>query len=248
MAAVALRDFISQNFNSRDVVCVFLMHAARHMERLGISMRIDAEFDRLLKVNKENRHHKWFSVMPMFDPRYAQLDSFERGFWLEGLSRDGKTVVAQSARRYNLPQANLRNEIETLSFFYSDPDTQKGEGEQCACTAPAAEYINLRVCYSGGTWVHPDYRGRELAAMLPRISRSLSLLLWDTDFTISLVDPILIEKGVVRRYGYTRVERGVAWRGNPGQGDLDLALIWMDRPELLSDLHKATEIAVQDLV
>lgn len=247
MAAITLRRFLDNRFDPRDAVCIFLDNAEKHVRSRGIILYIDNNFDRLIEVNKENREHNWFAVMPMFDPSVTALNDWDRGFWMEGRTMDGKTVSSQSARFYNLPMTSLAEKLSSLEFFYDEPEKSKGSTEACSVSAPSARHIRQRVCYSGGTWAHPKFRGKELASLLPRISRSVAMMLWDTDYTISLVDPILIEKGIVRKYGYKRVEAGVEWRGNPGQGDLDLSLVWMDRPEMLTDLASSMAIEVQAL-
>ncbi len=43
-------------------------------------------------------------------------------------------------------------------------------------------------------------------------------------------------KGVVARYGYPRVERGVDWLNSYRGHILDFYLLWMDRSELINDL------------
>lgn len=104
------------------------------------------------------------------------------------------------------------------------------------CSALAATIITGRVCYSGGGWLRPDKRGGDLMAIFPRISRALALLQWETDCTVSFVEPDLVEKGVVARYGYRLIEPGLTWRGSDVHGDVDLCLCWMDRRMLLNDL------------
>jgi hypothetical protein len=92
------------------------------------------------------------------------------------------------------------------------------------------------VCYSGGAWYHPDYRGMGLASIIPRLSRTIAYSNWNTDFTISVAESVLIEKGVVARYGYTRVEEGLDWLNSFIGHLMNLHLLWMDRNEMLNDL------------
>jgi len=224
---------------TEDVMKTFLFQAVRSVLDLGVQLYLHTDFNRLFEVNRQNRDH-WFPIMPMFDPNCSALDGVHSGFWIEGRSRNGRTVVAQCARHYYLPESSVADELTSMRFFYSDPLVFAAPKEKCACTAPSAQMLANHVCYSGGTWFHPDYRGRDLASLLPRISRTLALLLWQTDYTLSLVEPVLIEKGIVGRYGYRNMEAGVDWTGSPIHGDLFLHVIWMDRPTLLQDLVKRT--------
>jgi GNAT superfamily N-acetyltransferase len=114
---------------------------------------------------------------------------------------------------------------------------QKQPTERCLVTAPCARTIQGRVVFSGSTWVRPDYRGQGLASILPRISRAYAFTRWYSDITMSMVRRKLVEGGVVRAYGYSRVEYSVHWLGS-AKGDLELAVVWMDRDELLTDMER----------
>ena len=92
------------------------------------------------------------------------------------------------------------------------------------------------VCYSGGAWYHPDFRGTGLASIIPRLSRTIAYSRWNTDFTISVAESVLVEKGVVARYGYSRVEEGLDWLNSFIGHLMNLRLLWMDRNEMLKDL------------
>ena len=102
--------------------------------------------------------------------------------------------------------------------------------------SPSAGTIKGRVVFSGSTWIHPDYRGRDLPQILPRISRALALSRWNTDFTISLVTMALVEKGIAAAYGYKNVEPGVEWLGSAVSPRYLGALVWMPQADLLSDI------------
>ncbi len=78
--------------------------------------------------------------------------------------------------------------------------------------------------------------GGGLASIIPRLSRAIAYSRWNTYFTISVVEPVLVDKGVVARYGYTRVEEGIDWLNSFRGHMFNICLIWMDRTELLNDL------------
>ena len=146
--------------------------------------------------------------------------------------------MTQAARRYSLWDSSLQQALTSLELYYDDPGRSQNEREVCACGAPSADLLSGVIAYSGAGWARVDWRGRGAAAVLPRLSRMLAQRLWDQDYTISLVDPVLIEKGVVRSYGYRRAEAGVHWINSASQGSLNLALVWMTRAELLQDLAR----------
>lgn len=206
--------------------------------RNGLSLILHGDLAGLPEVNASYRHLGWFGLMPMFNPaRYAGGEAF----WIEGRDRDGRCLAVQAARHYHL-KGSLTEAIENLSLFYS-PHERGGAGESCVCTVPEAERITGSLVYSGSTFAHPDLRGRGVAKVMPRLSRALGWLLWRQRHTISMVDPILIEKGVVKAYGYQNVGEKIVWRGSRDQGDIDLALVWMDEQDAVADAQRVIESA-----
>ncbi len=206
--------------------------------RNGLSLILHAELSGLPEVNAAYRHLGWFGLMPMFNP--ARFGGGE-AFWIEGRDEQGRCLTVQAARHYHL-RGSLTESLEDLSLFYGNA-TPAGAEESCTCTVPEAARITGSTVYSGSTFAHPDLRGRGVAKVMPRLSRALAWLLWRQRTTFSMVDPILIEKGVVQAYGYKNVGHQVAWRGSPDQGDIDLALVWMDEDEALADASQIIESA-----
>jgi hypothetical protein len=170
----------------------------------GVTLR----FATLEELDSFNRHNNpdW-PLLPMFRPRDGWQSASKSSLCVLGANAHGDIVATQAARFYNWDNTTLRDEAESRRLFYNNvtppPDAA------CLITAPNANRIYGRVVYSGAGWYRPDFRGRLLSAILPRISRALALSRWNTDFTISFTDWRLVEKGVVARYGYRDIEDGV---------------------------------------
>ena len=126
--------------------------------------------------------------------------------------------------------------LRSLRRFYRTPEPHLIAGERCEVLAPSAGRITGRVVFSGGGWYHPSCRGTGLSTILPRISRAYAHSRWASDYTVSMVEPVLTQKGVVQSYGYSKIEPMVRFLGS-FRGDLDLHLIWMETEELLQDLE-----------
>jgi len=241
MASETLIKFAEKKYNSRDIISVFLHLAIQEIFSLGINLILQTDFERLLQINKKQQK-TWFPLMPMFNHNYCDQTLAGNAFWIEGQNDDGETCLVQCARLYSLPCSSLKSEIESLHIFYDDPNKDAAPGEKISCTSPSAPHISRQICYSGGAWLHPQYRSIGLMGILPRISRSLALLMWDTDYTVSFVEKVLIQKGVINRYGYRLAEPGIQWRNSKIHGNLDLNLIWMDTPMLVKDLASAIQL------
>jgi hypothetical protein len=209
----------------------FLLKAEQASRARGVTLSIEpiealGEFTRA--------HLPTWPPLPMFDPPPAAFPG-GRALCLLGRDAAGRVVATQAVRGYLWSTTSLRREAEELRVFYGA--SAPPEEASCTVSAPSAERICGRVAYSGGGWYEPAFRGRELSAILPRISRALALTLWDTNFTVSFVDWRLVEKGVVARYGYRTIEDGIRFRGIVGDAFYG-AVVWMDRLTLLEDMEE----------
>jgi GNAT superfamily N-acetyltransferase len=225
---------ITLEHGPRDRLGAFFLAADKAARDRGVYLSLSTDFELLRRVNRMNLEH-WHGLAPSFDAAYGGIDA-SNGYWLIGRDADGAIVSTQAAHFYAMGDETLQDYLCSLRLFYPDPARQKRDGESCSVTAPSAALIRGRVVFSGSTWIHPDYRGRALPKILPRLSRALALTRWNTDHTISLVSQALVEKGVARAYGYSRIEPGITWLGSAVSPRYEGALVWMPQSELLADI------------
>ena len=220
---------------TRDLARFFLLADAAARE-IGVTLRLHGTLHGIIEAN-EAFSDSWAPLLPTLDPRLSDM-SWENSFWISGHDSKGRLVATQAARFLDFAGSHLDEELRSMRLLYADPSPAWNKGARISVegdAAIAAARIGGRTTYSGGGWYHPDFRGRGLSSILPRISRSLALTRWDTAYTISLVEPILTTKGVPGRYGYSRVETGIAFT-NTYRGDLEVHLMWMDRDFLTRDM------------
>lgn len=232
---VRLPDQITIDHGPIDRLGRYFLLLDREAQARGLSLSLHTDFAELERVNAANQQ-SWSAITPLFDHRCGGIGP-ENGFWIAGRNAAGEIVATQAARFYAWLDCTLESELTSLRLFYDAPMRQKQPAERCLVTAPCARQIGGRVVFSGSTWVRPDYRGQGLAAILPRLSRAYAFTRWHSDITMSMVRRKLVEGGVVRAYGYTRVEYSVHWLGS-AKGDLELAVVWMDRAELFADMER----------
>jgi hypothetical protein len=234
LARNRLPDQVEVSFGPQAIISRFILQGDREARERGVYLSIEHDFDELIAFNK-TQTETWYPMIPIFDPAASDLTS-ENAFWIAGRDRDGEIVTTQCARLYDWRETNFDREFESMRFAYRDPDLDRWPEECTFSNAPSGKRVSGLVCYSGGAWYRPDFRGQGLASIIPRLSRTIAYSWWNTDFTISLVEPVLIERGVVARYGYTRVEEGIDWLNSFRGHMYNLSLLWMDRTECLNDL------------
>jgi len=203
-------------------------------------LTLSTDFELLREVNARNQG-SWHGLAPSFDCAYGGIDK-DCGFWIIGRDEKGEVVTTQAARFFDTGSATLKDYLTSLQLFYPRPDEQKLPGEHCMVETPSAARISGRMVYSGGTWIHPDYRKRLMPMILPRISRALALTLWDSEYTFSMVSHALVSKGVATAYGYRNIEPGIRWMNSETELRLDGTLVWMDRAEQLADMARFDDL------
>ncbi|MGA7806676.1 MAG: hypothetical protein WCB02_18925, partial [Bradyrhizobium sp.] len=92
------------------------------------------------------------------------------------------------------------------------------------------------VVFSGAGWYRPDFRGKGLATILPRISRAYAFTSWLTDFTISIFADAVLAGGMAERSGYTKVEPASVELLESPAGTLRAAFVSMATAENLADI------------
>ena len=210
---------------------VFLLCEAQLRER-DVSLAFASMAD-LVAVNRANSD-SWAPLWSGFNPAFSRL-SPDNSFCILGSNREGDVVAAQAARLLDWPDTNYHAEAESLRLMYADPAASRLPGEQCKVTALAAKGMSGRVVYSGAGWYRPDFRGKGLVSLLPRISRSLAYTRWDSDCTVSMMAEPVYKGGVFPRLGYRNIEWDIRMSNSRGKIPR-FALLWSKRDEMLEDL------------
>lgn len=241
LRAVPAPAILPQTFNQNFLADVRIDHGPRQLlSRLflrgdtmlrerGINLQF-APIEVLTEVNQQNLD-SWPPLFAVFSPELGGINS-TNSFALIGRNASGKIIAAQAARFYDIGERTFREETESLSLYYPDPDRQRLPGESCTITAPAAEAIAGQFIYSGAVWYHPEYRKQGLTSILPRLTKALSLTKWGSDVTLSFMVDKVVAGGTAQRAGYRHVEWEVQLR-NSLFGDARLALIWSNAEELV---------------
>lgn len=209
----------------------FFLKAEMAARLRGLDLYL-ASFEELAAVNRENRQH-WAPLLPQFRAGADGL-SEDTAFCILGRNAAGEVVATQAARFYDISASNLQRESESLRLFYGSGE--KPPDAACRIRAPIARKIRGYVAYSGSGWYRPDYRGVQLSAILPRISRAYALARWNTQTTVSFINVGLVKKGIATRYGYTRLDGEVRLQ-NVFAADFKGVVAWMPRDELVSDVR-----------
>jgi hypothetical protein len=188
-----------------------------------------------LEANERNREN-WRPLIPVFNPKNGGLTA-ENAFCILGRNHKGEVVAAHAGRLYDWPDTTYYEEAKALRLFYADPDNMKCPGEECEITAQSTRDISGNVVFSGAAWYRPDYRGRNLSAILPKIGKAYALTRWHPDFIVSMMAEDIYRRGFAPRFGYNNVDWEILMR-NSALGNLRLAFVWIEIQHLIGDLSR----------
>jgi hypothetical protein len=223
-----LPDALTIKHGPARLLATFVLEGDKAAREIGVRLRLRHDFGELLYVNKQQTiSGSWYRLPNMFHPEYSDL-SPENSYWISGENDHGEVVLTQAGRVYYWPETNLEEEARLM--FYAGRE----EGQHCVVTAEAAKSITGVVFYGGSGWVRPDFRGRQLMRLIPRLGRAYALARWPVDWGMSLVAPILVDKGVAEGYGYKHASYSIVYPGSPW-GDAEFVLVSVSATEAYDD-------------
>ncbi|GGF23262.1 hypothetical protein GCM10011611_31710 [Aliidongia dinghuensis] len=220
-------------YGDKREIGLFLLQGDRALSEMGLRLYISHDLRRLYQVNR--RHlDSWAPLMPVFHPDKNDIQP-QGAFMFELRNDAGEIVATQVSRLLDLAGTNLKTEMEQLRLFYRDPARQAGPAERIEVTAPKAPEITGRVALSGGLWYRPDWRGKGISRVMPRMTRTFAYTSWDTDYVISFVEQGPVDHGILNQYGLPGSEPWVKIRDSY-KPETDLLLTWRHKPDIAADV------------
>ncbi len=229
------RNFLSDvviDYGPRDVLSRLFLKADTQLREQGVNVSF-VPFDELVDLNRRNAD-SWRPILPIFEPSISGLEE-ENGFAVVGRNSSNDVVYAHACRLYTLTRCTLKDEIESLRLFYSDPEHSRQPGEAMTVTAPAAASTTGRVVFIGAVWYRPDVRKKGLMQMTAPLVRALAYTRWQSDFAFSFMAQDLVNASTAVKARFPHVEWDVSMIKTPvyRDGTLRAALVWTNAEEQL---------------
>jgi hypothetical protein len=201
-----------------------------------------ASFQELLAANLKNSD-SWRPLISVFDVRNG-LVTDDNSFCVVGRDAKGDIVACHAARLFSWSAAtSFHDEATSLRMGYADPTNMKLPGEECIVTAQSTKDIRGEVVFSGAAWFRPDYRGRGLHAIMPRIGKACALARWKLDSIVSMMAESVFVCGHAPRFGYTHVDWDVQLV-NSRLGNLRLAFLSMEHHHAVDYIERFSKTRI----
>lgn len=185
-----------------------VLQGDRAARRTGVQLRLRHDFDELLYLNQQyTAKGSWVSIPDAFNPNCVDLNR-ENAFWVAGESEDGEIVVTWAARIYNWTDTNLAEQIRAAWYG-------RDLGQPCVVTAEAAKLISGVVVCGGASWVRPDFRGKHLSHLVPRLGKAYACARWPLDWSFCYISKKNIDKGLAGSYGQKNLSYSVLYPDSP---------------------------------
>ncbi len=226
-----LPDALTIKHGPAPLLARFVLEGDKAARQIGVHLRLRHDFEELLFLNRQRvTDGTWYPLMKMFNPEYSELNP-ENSYWISGEDESGEIVSTHAGHIHFWPGTSLEQEANAMLYGRDDA------AQKCVVTAPDAKLISGVVVYGGSAWVRPDYRGKRLSQLLPRIGRAYAAARWPLDWGISIVAPILIEKGVAAGYGYKHASHSIIFPDAP-TGAVENVLVSVTAGEAYDDFAK----------
>ena len=193
----------------------FVLAADRAARRKGVFLRVRYDFDELLYANRQyTARGTWYPLVDGFNPERADLNP-QNAFWISGENEEGEIVVTVASRLLDFRGTSLAEEARTVWYG-------KDRGQPCIVTAKAAHHITGIVNWGGSLWVRPDFRGRHLAYLMPRVVKAYSCSRWPIESLFCFVGVENVKRGIAPSYGHQNLSCSIIFPGAP-QGEQAVA-------------------------
>ncbi|NKB57900.1 MAG: hypothetical protein GKS00_16375 [Alphaproteobacteria bacterium] len=213
-----------------DTIQAWIEKKVEQAAELGLTMHVDDDL-RKWKEHAENAPNGG-TVSRTLDPTVNDVRP-GNSFWVYLKDARNRIVVCH-ANRFLEVDDFVQEYICTHRFFGNRCPTLHHFPVELCESVPV---LGGRIDFGGGTWVHPDYRGKKLSGLISRMGRILALRHFLIDYYVGFITAT----GKRRQYGSNGLglgnRRHLLTGRYPGRNsDLDVDIYWMHRGELMSQI------------
>ncbi len=222
----------------------FIERGKKYLDEQGLSLEVDSDLREWVKLARRapgatgaaSTHDPSRSNIHPGNAFWVIVRENTPRWWERPLRRKGPIV---SCLCHKVVQTDdIVEEIRTHRLFFDKKPTLDYQPVEIIASDNMPT-IGGRVGFGGGFWVHPKYRGRNVANVVSRLTRVLSLRHYDIDWTIVLVKDTERRKLMIHNtFGMPHslsISRGYY---PPYATNLDIQLGYMHRDEIIRQVYE----------
>lgn len=221
-------------------VQTFVDRTEKILAELGLSLLVDSDMTQWVRHMRQAPGT--LRVAATHDPEHSHVHP-GNAFWARFENAAGH-VVACIAHKVIVTE-NLLDEVRSHRIFFNKVPILHHYPVNL-CVEDGVPVLSGHVGYTGGLWVHPDYRGRAISGIVARFCRNLSVRHFNIDWNVGFIadTPSRRQMGLE---GYGMAHATPLLKGTfPLSGEQrDMQMFYMSKAEILAQIaaenHRATE-------
>jgi len=220
----------------------FIDRGRLDLERQGMTVEVDSDLTKWVKLamrapgatGAASTHDPSRSNVHPGNAFWVIVRQTPRHWWDRLLHRKGPIISCLCHKV--VETEDIVEEIRTHRLFFDKKPNLDYRPVQIVASENTPT-ISGRVGFGGGFWVHPKYRGKNIANIVSRITRALSLRHFDIDWTIVLVKDTDRRKMMIQNtFGFPNSVSMIKGYYPPYARDLDVQMGYMHRDEMLRQI------------
>lgn len=221
-----LPDALTVQYGPARLLSRFVLAADRAVRRRGITLRLRYDFEELLDLSKfYAARDLWYPLCEAINPHYQEMTP-ANAFWIASENENGEVIATNACRVVDWTGTNL---AEQASRFWYGPNST----EQCVLTAEVAPLIAGVVAWGGAAWVRPDYRGRQLSYLTPRIMKAYACARWPIDWSFCYIGIDNLKRGLAATYGHQHLSYSIT---HPNCLMGEMAVVYSSSADFYADI------------
>jgi hypothetical protein len=231
---VPLLDAFRISHGPKGVLGRFFLLTSDRMQLKGIRLEF-ASFEEIERVHAANTD-SWPDMNPVFNTTVADTSN---SFCIVGRDDAGRVVATCAGKRFDASARSFTQIVNDGDFYSLRPG--KMAGLTARMNSKTTDTMHGRIGYSGGLWIHPDFRHHRLPAVFCRLVTATMLAHWDTEIVLGAVAAQFDGTDYARRYGYAHEAPMLCTYVN-GQLLREFVLLWMTAGETAIDLARFVDV------
>lgn len=212
-------------------VQTFVDNTEERLSKLGLTLNVDGDLANW--VQHMRQAPGTLRIAATHDPSYSYVHP-GNAFWAWFENSTGQ-IVACIAHKVIVTD-NLLDEVRSHRIFFNRRPILKHYPVDL-CVLKDVPKLSGHVGYTGGLWVHPEYRGQEISGIIARVCRNLSVRHFFIDWNVGFIaDTPSRKKMGLEGYGMahsTPLLKGVF----PLSGEKrDMQMFYMSKDEILAQI------------
>lgn len=197
---------------------------------LGLNLFVEKDFDKLVRTLRAN---KTGVINPTIDPSRHEIGP--ENFWLNVADQNGRTVACIAARLF---ETGNFTDLVTSGELFDKQGLESFLGGEDVEVIETSRRIDGKINYAAALWVHPNWRKKGLALLLPYLSRSLAIRNFGATHNCAyILRKLALTKLSIDVYGYVHQELSYKGYYPPVSGYEEMYLSYADVGESLDRLR-----------